>query len=341
MANENKNGRPCKAQSPFTSIFRSLIMGETQQEVANRVGVSRQNVGKWLSGETTPDINTLGKIADAYGVSTDYLLGRTDIKAANADLKAVCEYTGLSENAVENLIEIKNSSLNINLLLENERLKDVIKHLAELERLAISKRYWEQVIDPLINSDDFFDNLILNGDCLGKPKCKRYNKQYPDESIDCQNCGSGFRKMDSEYIYNLITREFDELLEYDLGIYVNIQADCSSCYQDNADLEHFKLSKVLDTLIIDIQENADFSTEFEIKSQRIRKKLVDELEKIKEFITHDIAGEQVTELYIENNEVTQLEFKALQTFLEKYDENFKLKKQKGAGDNGNNNPPKE
>ena len=80
MANENKNGRPCKAQSPFTSIFRSLIMGETQQEVANRVGVSRQNVGKWLSGETTPDINTLGKISDAYGVSTDYLLGRTSCR---------------------------------------------------------------------------------------------------------------------------------------------------------------------------------------------------------------------------------------------------------------------
>ena len=111
MGNENKNGRPCKAQSPFTDIFRSLIMGETQQEVANRVGVSRQNVGKWLSGETTPDINTLGKIADAYGVSTDYLLGRTDVKAANTDLKAVCEYTSLCQDVILNISKTKDKMI--------------------------------------------------------------------------------------------------------------------------------------------------------------------------------------------------------------------------------------
>jgi transcriptional regulator with XRE-family HTH domain len=103
MSNENKNGRPCKAQSPFTNIFRSLIAGATQQEVANRVGVSRQNVGKWLSGETTPDINTLVKIADAYEVTTDFLLGRTDVKTMNTQLKGVCEYTGLSENSIREL----------------------------------------------------------------------------------------------------------------------------------------------------------------------------------------------------------------------------------------------
>lgn len=111
MDNENKNGRPCKAQSPFTNIFRSLIMDATQQEVANRVGVSRQNVGKWLSGETTPDINTLVKIADAYGVSTDYLLGRTNVKSMNTELKAVCEYTGISEDVILNVIKSKNKRI--------------------------------------------------------------------------------------------------------------------------------------------------------------------------------------------------------------------------------------
>ena len=107
MSNENRNGRPYKDQSPFTNIFRSLIKGATQQEVANLVGVSRQNVGKWISGETTPDINTLVKIADAYGVSTDYLLGRKEVKSMNTQLKAVCEFTGLSENVILNVIGSK------------------------------------------------------------------------------------------------------------------------------------------------------------------------------------------------------------------------------------------
>lgn len=102
-SNENKSGRPKKEINPFNNIFRELVGTATQQEVADKIGVSRQNVGRWLSGDTTPDINTLCKIADAYNVSTDYLLGRTPNKTTNPELQAVCEYTGLSERAVNNL----------------------------------------------------------------------------------------------------------------------------------------------------------------------------------------------------------------------------------------------
>ena len=102
---ENKGGRPKSGKNPFTEIFGKLVgEGATQQEIADKIGVTRQNVGKWLSGITTPDIVTLVKIADAYGVSTDYLLGRTDIKTDNIDKKAVCDYIGLSEMAVDNIV---------------------------------------------------------------------------------------------------------------------------------------------------------------------------------------------------------------------------------------------
>ena len=100
MKNEKTSNTYNKKASPFTEIFRKLAGNETQQAIADKVGITRQNVGKWLSGETTPDINTLGKIADAYGVSTDYLLGRTPNKTTNTDIKSVCEYTGLSEKSV-------------------------------------------------------------------------------------------------------------------------------------------------------------------------------------------------------------------------------------------------
>lgn len=128
----SKNGRPCKAQSPFTDIFRSLIMGETQQEVANRVGVSRQNVGKWLSGETTPDISTLGKIADAYGVSTDYLLGRTSVKSTDIDLKSVCEYIGLSESAVTKIRSAIRKDVKSSVLYEGIIL-DILDYIDKLK----------------------------------------------------------------------------------------------------------------------------------------------------------------------------------------------------------------
>lgn len=103
----NKSGRPKKGKSPFTDIFRDLISDLTQQEAAEKIGVVRQNIGRWLSGETTPDIETLCKIADAYNVTTDYLLGRTPNKTTETELQAVCDYTGLSESAVEVLHQIK------------------------------------------------------------------------------------------------------------------------------------------------------------------------------------------------------------------------------------------
>ena len=40
-------------------------------------------------------------LADYFNVTTDYLLGRTDVATPDADLRAVCEYTGLSEETIE------------------------------------------------------------------------------------------------------------------------------------------------------------------------------------------------------------------------------------------------
>lgn len=44
------------------------------EEVAERVGVSRQAVGKWESGETVPDIVNCDALAKLYNVSVDDLL---------------------------------------------------------------------------------------------------------------------------------------------------------------------------------------------------------------------------------------------------------------------------
>lgn len=42
-------------------------------------------------------------LADFYGVSTDYLLGRTETKTPDTSIQTTCAVTGLSESAVESL----------------------------------------------------------------------------------------------------------------------------------------------------------------------------------------------------------------------------------------------
>lgn len=50
----------------------------TQVEFANRLSVAKQTVSNWENDNIQPSIDMLMKIADCFGVSTDYLLGRSN-----------------------------------------------------------------------------------------------------------------------------------------------------------------------------------------------------------------------------------------------------------------------
>lgn len=48
--------------------------GWSQEDLAEKLSVSRQSVSKWESAQATPDLQKLLKMAELFGVSTDYLL---------------------------------------------------------------------------------------------------------------------------------------------------------------------------------------------------------------------------------------------------------------------------
>lgn len=52
--------------------------GLTQTQVAEQLQISRVNYNRYENGEREPDNATLTRLADFFGVSVDYLLGRTD-----------------------------------------------------------------------------------------------------------------------------------------------------------------------------------------------------------------------------------------------------------------------
>ena len=52
-------------------------LGLTQEALAERLGVTAQAVSKWENDQSCPDITTLPKLADIFGVSTDTLLGHS------------------------------------------------------------------------------------------------------------------------------------------------------------------------------------------------------------------------------------------------------------------------
>lgn len=46
----------------------------SQEEIAEKIGISRQAYGKWEKGETVPDIEKCAKLAEVYGVTVDSLI---------------------------------------------------------------------------------------------------------------------------------------------------------------------------------------------------------------------------------------------------------------------------
>ncbi len=51
----------------------------SQEELAARIGVSRQSISKWETGEASPEISKLPLLAQAFGVTTDWLLSEDGI----------------------------------------------------------------------------------------------------------------------------------------------------------------------------------------------------------------------------------------------------------------------
>lgn len=48
--------------------------GMSQEELADKIGVSRQTISKWESEQSTPDIDKVILLSDFFDVTTDYLL---------------------------------------------------------------------------------------------------------------------------------------------------------------------------------------------------------------------------------------------------------------------------
>lgn len=103
----------------YTDLREELKLSQT--ELATKLDVSKQSISAYENGDRMPNADQLIKYANFFHVSTDYLLGLTDVKSANADLIAACKCTGLTEGAIQNLcLQSVLESSYLSEFLENE-----------------------------------------------------------------------------------------------------------------------------------------------------------------------------------------------------------------------------
>ncbi|MDR0986510.1 MAG: helix-turn-helix domain-containing protein [Ruminococcus sp.] len=115
----------------------------TQQEMATALFVDRVTVSQWEQGTRDIKSGNIISIAEYFGVSTDYLLGLSEVKTPNADIQTAINITGLEETALNVLSDMPKFKWNdtgaercgatieyreaINLLLSDEYGKQALR----------------------------------------------------------------------------------------------------------------------------------------------------------------------------------------------------------------------
>ena len=72
--------RRVNAKTGERLLWLRRVNDKSQQVVADFVGIHQTTLGEYERGRCMPSPVVLRSLADFYGVSLDYLLGRTDAK---------------------------------------------------------------------------------------------------------------------------------------------------------------------------------------------------------------------------------------------------------------------
>ena len=108
-----KSGRTYSSKDNKNALFPTRLRdlrngkGISQETLAHDIRVSKSTIGLYETGDTLPDAKTLRDLVVYFGVSADWILGLSDVRTLNIDIRKMCEYTGLSEDALAVLAGFK------------------------------------------------------------------------------------------------------------------------------------------------------------------------------------------------------------------------------------------
>lgn len=171
----------------------------SRQQLADILGVSRASLEYYEKGKRTPDIDVLYKLSEHFNVTSDYLIGRTDKQGESTDINAICNYTGLSEKAVNSLHSIISKGA-INTFFEKEIYFMQVITLFDMYRLDYEKyvKFKEKFVT---------DNVVKQD--INKLKEIAYNSINLKDKVDLSEykLTKAFEALIKQCVNSLIERE--------------------------------------------------------------------------------------------------------------------------------------
>lgn len=123
----------------------------SQNQIAKEIGIKKESLSKYLNDQAEIGINGLCKIADYFGVTTDYLLGRSDAYSADTDIQVTCATIGINQDTAQAIGNY------------NPEIKNVLSCLATFE--PFRQALWDAVeLAAYYKTKEILEEKAENGD---------------------------------------------------------------------------------------------------------------------------------------------------------------------------------
>ena len=136
----------------------------TQEDVAERLNVSRQTVAKWETGESLPDIDSCIALANLYGVTIDDMVSSVKDPFHSKSPKGKYLF-GVVKIDKNHCIKLPDKALDVFELKENDKLLllgDINQGLAMVKLDGVLK--FTSAISKTIKDSEASDENIMAGD---------------------------------------------------------------------------------------------------------------------------------------------------------------------------------
>ncbi len=121
-----------KAEFPNRLKFLRKAIGATQEEMAHRLGITRQSLSLYEKGDRLPDIEILEKILSETGCSIDFLMGYSD--SMSERLTDTVMRTEIDESAIMCLEDHWEYSELLSALFANDKFWNLIHRISLYSR---------------------------------------------------------------------------------------------------------------------------------------------------------------------------------------------------------------
>lgn len=81
-----------------------------QEDLASKLFCKREVVSYYENGNRDIKTDTLIRLSEILGVTTDYLLGLSKAETKDIEVASICDYTGLSEKSIFELKQLSNKN---------------------------------------------------------------------------------------------------------------------------------------------------------------------------------------------------------------------------------------